>query len=266
MTPGEWRALRAARTIRWSAEPEMLAWVGENTPGRSKFEVARAFAGEFGFWPTRMQLGQARALLGISDGPPPFESRWNEVPVGTERVRHGLVEVKVAERPSRPLAKDNWVAKQRLVWEREHGEALPPRTMVVFADHDRRNFDPANLVAVPCRLATQVNARSGLWHDRETLEAVVALCELGSAAMDARSRVPLTCERCGAKYLPPPSRRDRPPRTCPACRSKGLKASHAGCGEVATCEACGREYRKCVRNQRLCHECSVARRGRRPNG
>ena len=188
------------------------------------------------------------------------------MPVGTERVRHGLVEVKVAERPSRPLAKGNWVAKQRLVWEREHGKALPPRTMVVFADHDRRNFDPDNLVAVPLRLATQVSARSRLWHDRETLEAVVALCELGSATLDARSRVPLTCERCGAKYLPPPSRRDRPSRTCPACRAKGLKASHAGCGEVATCEACGREYRKCLRNQRLCHECSVAHRGRRPNG
>ena len=260
VTPGEWRALRAARTIRWSAEPEMLAWVGENTPGRSKFEVARAFAGEFGFWPTRMQLGQARALLGISDGPPPFESRWNEVPVGTERVRHGLVEVKVAKRPSRPLAKDNWVAKQRLVWEREHGEALPPRTMVVFADHDRRNFDPANLVAVPCRLATQVTPARGCGTTGRRSR------RSWRCASWAAPRVPLTCERCGAKYLPPSSRRDRPPRTCPACRSKGLKASHVGCGEVATCEACGREYRKCVRNQRLCHECSVANRGRRPNG
>lgn len=35
---------------------------------------------------------------------------------------------------------------------------------------------------------------------------------------------------------------------------------------VRACEACGREYRKCLRNQRLCHECSVAHRGRRPNG
>ena len=265
MTPGEWRALRAARTIRWSAEPEMLAWVGENTPGRSKFEVARAFAAEFGFWPTRTQLDQARSWLGICDGPPPFERRAPEVPIGSERESAGTTFVKVAERPSRPLSKDNWVPKQRVVWERENGP-LPDGMVVYFADHDRRNFDPGNLVAVPRRLATQVNARSGLWRDRETLEAVVALCELGGATLDARSRVTLTCERCGAAYRLSPSQRYQAVRTCPACRGKGLKAPRAGIGEVATCEECGREYRKYVRMQRLCHECSVARKGRRPNG
>lgn len=257
--------MHAVRRIRWSAEPEMLAWVDAHCRGRRKYEVARDFAAEFGFWPARTQLDQARAWLGISDGPSPWDVEAHEVPVGTERVSKGRVMVKVAARPSRPLSKDNWVPKQRVVWEREHGP-LPPGTRVYFADHDERNFDTDNLVAVPNRLAAQVSARSGMWHDRETLEAVVALCELGSAVLDARAARPMTCAVCGATYMPAAEQRYQEVRTCPACRAAGRKAPHERSAGRATCERCGCEFDRYVRNQRLCHECSTASRGRRAHG
>lgn len=60
------------------------------------------------------------------------------VPIGSERIQNGHVLVKVAE-PS------IWKTKQRVVYEREHGE-IPEGYIVIFADRNKRNYAPENLI------------------------------------------------------------------------------------------------------------------------
>lgn len=251
------------RRIVWTAEPEMLAWVRDNDGGRPLFEVARDFADRFGTWPTRTQLSQARSWLGIRTRPPRGKSTREERPVGYEREsKDGYIVVKVADRPKRPGSKDNWKLKQVHEWEFAHGEELPRGWVVYFADHDFRNFAPDNLVAVPRRLVVQVNQRSDLWHDRATLEAVVALCELNHAVVDAKAG-PRRCKVCGTEFVPTPSQRWSDPKTCPDCLASGVRYGGIRCGgATATCEVCGREFAIRGKNQRRCHECSARNRGR----
>jgi hypothetical protein len=61
--------------------------------------------------------------------------------VGAERNNSGIVEVKVAE----PHV---WRSKHCLVWEAHHGRQVPDGHVVIFADRDRRNFAPNNLLLV----------------------------------------------------------------------------------------------------------------------
>lgn len=87
----------------------------------------------------------------------------------------------MAERPSRQDCNDNWRMVHHLAWEEANGRPVPPSTMIVFADHDKRNFDPANLVAVPRSLWAIVSRMSMEYSDRETLEACVARAKVHAA-------------------------------------------------------------------------------------
>ena len=105
----------------------------------------------------------------------------NVMPVGSERVNSsGAVEVKVAEQPFGMKAHDNWIPKARIVWEREHGEPWPEGCRCVFADHDKLNLSPENIVPVPERIYPVVTrAVGGLeYHDRESLDVAMAYAEV----------------------------------------------------------------------------------------
>lgn len=66
-------------------------------------------------------------------------------PIGSERIdRDGILWRKVSDTRDK---RADWKAVHVLVWEAEHGP-LPVGKFVVFADRDRRNFDPSNLLAV----------------------------------------------------------------------------------------------------------------------
>ena len=64
------------------------------------------------------------------------------VPVGTERVRDGVVYVKVRN----PSA---WRRRSVLVWRRVHGRPPPKGWVIVHLDGDGLNDDPSNLQAMP---------------------------------------------------------------------------------------------------------------------
>ena len=65
----------------------------------------------------------------------------NRIPIGTEYVKpDGMVLVKVAP--------NKWEYKQRYIYEQYYNVELSKRTMVVFLDGDRSNFDISNLMAV----------------------------------------------------------------------------------------------------------------------
>ena len=140
------------------------------------------------------------------------------VPVGSERVdRQGYTWVKVAERP-RPKeggcgrTNDNWRAKHLIAWEEANGRPVPPGAMVVFADGDRGNFDPGNLVAVPRSLWAVISRCRIPFADRETLEAAMDVARAKSAIQAARKR-PRRCASCGEEFAPRFERQ----RRCDAC-------------------------------------------------
>ena len=210
----------AARgTVRWT--PEMRSFFREAVPGRSEAEIADLFEAEFGIRLRRSQVKGAKTSLGVASGTAggrfrpghvpankgrswddlgisedamermrstqfkPGSMPWNgaRLPVGSERLsRDGYVEVKVAERPSRPDRNDNWRPKHRIVWEEANGRPVPDGCMVVFLDGDRRNLAPGNL-AIETSAEHAVIARNGIaYRDAETHEAARAIARLKSAA------------------------------------------------------------------------------------
>lgn len=85
------------------------------------------------------------------------------LPVGTERILNkadNLLYVKIAE-------PNKWQSKHSLAWEKHHGQKVPKGSVVVFADADRRNFSPDNLVVMTRRELAIFNKRG---HSNEPAE------------------------------------------------------------------------------------------------
>jgi hypothetical protein len=214
-----------ARRIDWSREPEMERWMLGHDHGQRIAELCEEFRGRWGFSLDRQQVSHFRLSHGTQRRRASGGGR-RDAPIGAERERAGYVEVKVRERPSTPSGRDNWALKHVLAYERAHGP-VPEGHVVLFADGDRRNFDPDNLVAVPRRVVAVLNKPSSpSWHDRETLEACVAIAELSIAARERSFDVPVRCGVCGREFMP---RRDkwaaRPQMTCPECLRAGHRAT-----------------------------------------
>lgn len=239
----------------WTAEQE--DWMRENVPGRSAFEIIEKFDADFGIRLNVSQVKNEKSKLGLHSGTvggrfvkgqePPNKGRpWSEwmpvesqagcrrtqfkkgnvsgraakieQPVGSERIsKDGYVEVKVAEGlQSKPNC--NFRFKHHIVWEEANGKPVPPSTMIVFADHDKRNFDPDNLVAVPRKLWAVLQKRRFSYFDRESLETCMNVAMLEHEQYALRCR-PRPCKRCGNTFKP----RYANQKTCDVClgRSEG---------------------------------------------
>lgn len=224
--------------MRWT--DDMDSCFREIVPGRSEAEIADLFEQRFGIRLTPGKIGNRKARLGIRSGTvggrfepghvPAGKGRtWDEmgrspeararslatcfkpgaeppngagVPVGAERLsKEGYVEVKVKRFSDRPGANKCWRMKHHLVWEEANGRPVPPSSMIVFADRDKRNFDPCNLMCVP-RAEWATICKLGLaYHDAESLEAAMLTARLGQRVR----RLELSerrCPNCGRAYVP----------------------------------------------------------------
>ena len=119
---------------------------------------------------------------------------WNELPIGSEFVDgDGYVYVKVRDglRAGRfaPGRSGNWVPKQAVVYEETHGAPAPADCVLAFADGDKGNFTPENIVAVPRSVWTVINCRHLPYHDADTLRVAMATAEVMSAAYAAEKRL-----------------------------------------------------------------------------
>lgn len=283
---------KAGRSISWAGHPEYDEFLRGAIPGRSERQIADAFEGRFGIHLTRPQVKNAKTRLGIGSGTAggrfePGQRAWNKgvpqsewmsaesiertkrgrfarghapwnsraLPVGSERVTaDGYVEVKVAERPSGSgPAHDNWRGKHIIAWERENGP-LPPGMAVLFADGDKRNFDPENLVAVTRAENIGLNRIGRPYADRETLMDALKIVRL-DAAIGRAERRPRRCATCGAEFAP----RYRRQRRCDACLAASGSAPDFGWAE---CPVCGRRFRKANGRQRYCSAACRERAGR----
>lgn len=231
----------AERRVRWSSEPEMAAFMREADTGSRAAAIDR-FERRFGFRLTPEQVSAFRAFAGTQSKAGRSRAQdWRRVPVGTERESKGYIVVKVREDPDRPGSKDNWRPKQAVVWERANGRRLPEGCTVMFADGDRRNFDPGNLVAVPRRLIGLMNS-GPRWFDRGTLEAAMSLARLKLGVSDACSPRAV-CGVCGSEFEPDiRSSSGCVQRTCRSCLDRGLRAPKSY-GE-GRCPGCGATFKK----------------------
>ena len=256
---GHERRVPAQRTMRWSSPEfaEMEAWMLEHDTGESVFGTIEAFEAEFGIRLNRSQVSGFSASHGTSKRKSHGGGR-PVLPIGTEREgKDGRIMVKTRMYPKVPSSKDNWRFKHHLVYERAHGW-IPHKHVVMFADGDIRNFDPANLVAVPRKyIAMLNNPELPEWHDAETLKAVIAWLDLHVATIDAVHRQRRRCRVCGEWFVERDDQRGRPRpvQTCPRCLAAGIKWTGDPAGNRGTCIVCGGEYTKRTVRQKRCPEC-----------
>ena len=233
------RGLRKAGWIDWRNHPEYVEFMLGFIPGHGEREIADAFEREFGIRLNEGQIGNFKTRFGVRSGtaggrferghePANKGKTWDEMgipedvrermratqfkkghlphnaygkPVGFERVnRDGYVEVKVKD-GRQAEANDNYRLKHRLVWEEANGRKLRPGEMVVFADGDKRNLDPDNLVAMTTA-EHAVIIRAGIaYADRETCETAIRIARVKMAAARAGRR-PRRCASCGEMFEP----------------------------------------------------------------
>jgi hypothetical protein len=195
---------------------ERREWFVSFVPGHTEPEISAEHERIFGTPLTEGQIGGAKFAFGVRSGTTGgrFEKgheSWNkgkswdefmpaesqercrttcyakgnmphnalDKPIGFERVdQDGYTWVKVAERPSRQDCNDNWRPKHHLVWEEAHGEPVPEGANIIFANHDRGDFRPENIVAVP-RSTWGVIVRCHLeYYDADSLAACMKIAEL----------------------------------------------------------------------------------------
>lgn len=206
--------------------PDKRAWFIAFVPGHEECEISAEHERLYGTPLTENQIGNAKVKFGVKSGThggrfkeghaSPNKGRtWDEIghspekqakmrstcfkkgnmphncealPVGVERVnRDGYVMVKVAMRKSHEGCNDNWKAKHRMVYEQNHG-SIPEGCQIVFADGDKRNFDPDNLIAVPRGVWSTIKRLGFQYGDAESLQTAMALARLAQVRNETRSR------------------------------------------------------------------------------
>ena len=165
-----WNKGKIPKVDRHITTKEQDAYIAEINAGRSAADVTRMVNEKFGTNFTAEQIKGYRSRHHLDSGlTGRFEkgqSPWNKGihyvaggrsaetrfkkgqmphtwrPVGSTRITvDGYKEIKVAE-PRK------WRPYQNVVWEKAHGEKLKKGMKVIFADGDKMNFDPDNLLAV----------------------------------------------------------------------------------------------------------------------
>ena len=225
-----------AMKLAWT--DEMIAAFCEIVPGRTQGQIADEFERQLGIRLSVSQIKNAKMRFGVRSGTnggqfvkgqrawnkgmplsewmsPEAEQRCaagrfkpgnlphnsSKYRIGDERVNgDGYVEVKIMDRPT-DGHHNNWKPKHLLVWEREHGCKVPNGHAVIFADNDRTNFDPGNLVAITRADLVSIN-RMGLAHcDADTVRLCQGIVGL-SRAINHSKLTARKCAVCGTTFKP----------------------------------------------------------------
>lgn len=171
--------------VSWTQDK--LDFMARIIPGHSEREIRAMFFEKYGIELTEGQIGNTKAKLGIKSGTrggqfkkgqEPFNKgkKWQEFrsaesqakclqtafrkgneptngkrrKLGDERTdKDGYTMVKVRRFRDKHYSTSCWKPKHRVIWEEANNKKLPSNTVVVFADGNRQNFDPDNLVAIP---------------------------------------------------------------------------------------------------------------------
>lgn len=104
----------------------------------------------------------------------------NKHPVGYERVERDFVFVKVAE-------PDVWRQKHLAVWEQQNGP-LPNNAIVIFADGNKRNFSPENLIQITKSQFSFLNSHKLLFKDEDRTRTAILLSQVATRVIQLTRR------------------------------------------------------------------------------
>ena len=218
--------------------PEMDEFFKDFVPGHSELEITDEFERRFGIRLRRSQLKNRMHYLGLKQGintgqfrkgQPAYNKgmkqtdfmsaeaiektkatrfQKGQIPhnaigfgIGRERVdKDGYVLVKVKLHSNAEGRWNNYRYKHVLIWEQANGRHIPPKTAIIFADGNKRNFDPDNLVAVPRRTLLVINRHRIPYFDRTSLEAAMKIAEIKMKANELELSIPRTCKECGSQF------------------------------------------------------------------
>jgi hypothetical protein len=140
--------------------PEEIQFINDNINGRSYADMTCLFNREFNLSVSKTSITKFLHRHKLSNnrkpGIPTFLIKRS--PIGTERIEtNGYTRVKIAE-PS------VWKEKHVLIWEAANGP-IPEGHFIVFADGDRSNMDPGNLLLVSSRELVTMNNRHLIFPD-----------------------------------------------------------------------------------------------------
>ena len=187
--------------------PEQHEYFVKHNQGTPQKEMARLMNKKFGLHLTEQQINSYRGNHKLSSGLtgcyPKGNIPWNKgmewdsggrshetrfkpgniphnhKPVGTERVtKDGYVEIKVAEPKT-------WRGKHVIIWESLHGPR-PKGHKVIFADGNRRNFDPDNLILVSNGELAIMNHKKLVTPDTELTKTGHIIAKLCATTMSAK--------------------------------------------------------------------------------
>ena len=190
--------------------PEQHKYFVRYNKGRSQADMARLMKQRFGLELTVKQVNTYRKNHHLNSGRTGFFPKgnipWNKgthyqaggrcaetqfkkgnrphnyKPVGSERItQDGYLEIKIAD-------PHKWKGKHVIIWESIHGPR-PRGYKVIFADGDRRNFDPENLILVSSAELCRMNQNGWVHPDAELTKTGATLAKLVCTA-NARKEKP----------------------------------------------------------------------------
>lgn len=106
----------------------------------------------------------------------------NHREVGTEVINgDGYWQVKIAE-------PNVWKLKHRLVWEQVNGP-IPEGHIVIFADQDRENFEPDNLLLISRQKFIRMNQNGLIKNNKEATKTGAVIADLIMTASKAKKKM-----------------------------------------------------------------------------
>lgn len=113
-------------------------------------------------------------------------------PIGTEHVVGKFVRVKVnnLSHKKRKNWHDNWMAKQRYVWEQAYGP-IPEDHCIIFADGNNKNYELSNLRCIPIKykvLMVKQLSNDIFKEGPEMIDAAIAWCKLHDAIKETKEK------------------------------------------------------------------------------
>jgi hypothetical protein len=183
--------------MHWYTEEE-IQFLRDNVTGRSRAELTKLFNERFNLALTENQIagalknrklvtgrdcrfrpGQAphnKGTKGLQRGGEetqfkPGQIPWNYKPVGTERVNtDGYTEIKVADPKT-------WKGKHIIIWEEANGP-VSKGYVVIFANGDKGNVVPENLLLVSRAQLAQMNRNHLIKNDAELTRTGMVIADV----------------------------------------------------------------------------------------
>jgi hypothetical protein len=145
--------------------PEEIQFIKDNIAGRTHAELLELFNRRFKTCITK------KAMHGFLHRHKLKNDRYNPpCQIGSEYVHKGYVLTKIAE-------PNVWKEKHILIWEAANGPVTKGH-VVIFADGNRRNFAPDNLLMVSHRELAAMNKKHLIFPDADMTKAGLLIAKI----------------------------------------------------------------------------------------